>query len=109
MVDLARKPDETRQMPVIASDGMAKPSYPYGCCIRLDEECLGKLGLSGDLPAPGERVEFCATAVVTNASKQPDGSCPCVELQITAMGVPGAKEDRAGRWYGHGEPDGDEA
>ncbi len=109
MVSLARKPADTKQAAEPMLPLPSAPQYPYGCCISLDDETLERVGLDGDLPAPGELVHFCCTATVTSASKDPGTGCCRVELQITEMGVPGSPENRGERWYGdHEEPDGDE-
>jgi major coat protein len=118
MVNLARSPVEVKRetaMAVPAAKPMAA-EFPYGCCISLDDECLTKLGLDGDLPAAGEMIHFEAMAKVTCASVRDevdaDGTsrqCRRVELQITDMGMIGAEATpRADRWYKNGEPDGDE-
>jgi hypothetical protein len=122
MVNLARSPEEikieTAPMQVgVSGKAPSAPEYPYGCCISLDDECLKKMGLDGDLPEAGEMVHFEAMAKVTCASVRdevgPDGTskqCRRVELQITDMGMVGAEpQPRAKKWYGaDNEPDGDE-
>jgi len=112
MVSLARKPPEPR--PLEASPQMRPVEYPYGCCLSFDDETMAALGLNGEMPSPGDVLEFFATAVITSASKDPvTGHCR-VELQITEM-LPheeeAAYEDameesaaRRERWYpGDGE------
>ena len=122
MVDLAKTPEEVKEeikemaMPAMASPSAPKvPQYPYGLCISFDDDTLEKLKLSGDLPAAGEMIHFMATAKVTNANESErigeDGKakkCCRVELQITEIGLIGPQADRSERWYGKGEPDGDE-
>jgi len=111
MVSLARTPAEQHEMglPSMAVQSSA-PQYPYGCCICLDDELIEKLGLSGDMPAPGDYIEFTATAMVTSAHKDAStGKCR-VELQIIDMDVteqedPATEamersEARRGRFYG---------
>lgn len=129
MVSLAKTPQEIKQdaadMPVaVASNKISGPEYPYGCCISLEDETLDKLGMGGDMPAAGETIRFTATAKVTCASVRDeigsDGTtkqCKRVELQITDMDMMGSPVDdqinkseaRRKRFYGGGEPDGDEA
>jgi hypothetical protein len=121
MVNLARSPEEIKTDMVsigspVAGPKPTAPEYPCGCCISLDDECLNKMGLDGDLPEAGEMIHFEAMAKVTCASVRdevgPDGTskqCRRVELQITDMGMVGAEpQPRAKRWYGGDEPDGDE-
>ncbi len=114
MVSLARTPAQAEEaMAPIAMSEPSKPSgpqYPYGCCISFDDETLGKLGLDGEMPAPGDVIEFTCSATVTSASKDAStGSCR-VECQITDMEV-NEQEDaateameqsaaRRGRFYG---------
>ena len=88
------------------------PKYPYGLCIRLDEEVLKKLGLEGDLPCLGEMVHLCGMATVTNVSQNETESesgekikrCS-VELQITHLATESEdaenemSEQRRKRWY----------
>jgi hypothetical protein len=104
MVSLAKSPEEIRagMEPIEAMP--PAPSYPYGCCISFDDDTISKLGLDGELPAPGDVIEFYASATVTCASKDPaTGKCR-VELQITDIepdeaedSVTEAKERSAGR------------
>lgn len=115
MVSMAHTPEEAK----VEAKEMAAPSvpkYPWGLCLRLDEDSLKKLGLDGDLPQVGESMQFVAMAKVTSASihesENPDGSkrqCCNVELQITDMGVPAVdaaevqiekSEARRKRFYG---------
>lgn len=94
MVSMAHTPEEQKE----EAKEMAVPSvpkYPWGLCLRLDEDSLEKLGLAGDLPQVGESLQFIALAKVTSASmsesENPDGSkrqCCNVELQVTDMGIP---------------------
>lgn len=118
MVDLGRKssvsPNPVPQTAIALEDSSAK-QYPYGCCISLDDDTMAKLGLDGDMPAPGDVVEFAACACVTSASKDPTTGCCRVELQITDMAVievedPAEEamersEARRKRFYGANEGD----
>jgi hypothetical protein len=96
MVGMARSPEEVKaeaekfSMPSAASP--KGPVYPYGLCLRLDEECLDKLGIDGDLPSIGDMVHLIAMAEVTSARQEKirdaDGNekvCRCIELQITHL------------------------
>jgi hypothetical protein len=128
MVNLAKSPAEVKtdmaSMAMPASVG--KPSvaeYPYGCCISLDDDCLKKLGLDGDMPGVGESIHGCFIAKVTSASMNErvgeDGvaeQCCRIELQITDMGILSAdpadmameqSEARRQRFYGKPDSDGD--
>jgi hypothetical protein len=117
MVNLARSPEETKgdmpQTAVMASKPTV-PEYPYGCCISLDDECLKKMALDGDLPQAGEMIHFEAMAKVTCASVRDEvdaagnaTQCRRVELQITDMGMLSPSEQKPRKWYGDG-PSGDE-
>jgi hypothetical protein len=118
MVSLAKSPAEVKaDMPMaMPAASTSVNEYPYGCCISLDDECLKKLGLDSDMPSVGEMIHFGAIAKVTSASmhQSVDDSgtakeCRRIELQITDMGLLSAEpEPRAAKWYGQGEPDGDE-
>lgn len=132
MISMARTPAEAKKevdkydMPATVSPVASVPTYPYGLCISLDEETLGKLGMDGELPAVGEVMQFTAMAKVTSASQseheRSDGSkeqCCRIELQITDMGVPAGdaagqqiqkSQARRKRFYPEmaAEPDGDE-
>jgi hypothetical protein len=118
MVDMARDPAEVKKDQAELCDATTKikqPRFPYGLCIRLENESLKKLGLEG-LPEVGATVQFTAEARVTSASSQDvesaDGKVTqnrCVELQICRMGVPAAtagerseqeSEERQGVMYG---------
>ena len=116
MVNFARSPVEVkREMPTVATSARpSAPEYPYGCCISLDDECLKKMALDGDLPQAGEMIHFEAMAKVTCASVRDevdaDGNatqCGRVELQITDMGMVGATEQKPRNWYADG-PSGDD-
>ena len=108
LVDMAKTPAEVKEdtADVPAAESKSKAVYPYGLCIRLQEDELEKLGLDGDLPSVGEMIHICAQARVTSVSESEredsDGKkrkCCCVELQICEMGVPTA-EAPPRKWYG---------
>jgi hypothetical protein len=108
MVSMANTPAEVKKDAAMMSAPVSMPSgpkYPYGLCISLDDDCLKKLGLDGDMPAVGEVIHFTAIAKVTSASmndrETTDGGseqCCRIELQITDMGVPDPEPKR--NWYG---------
>lgn len=121
LVDMALTPPEVKEE--IAERSMPAPSpsvsaYPWGLCLRIEDETLAKLGLDGDLPDVGQMMHFVAVARVTSASqredKTGDGATKvhqCVELQITSMAVASADladmaadaaQDRRRRLYGTG-------
>lgn len=109
MVDMARTPAEVKDeiaetcAPCAPSDAKrTAPVYPYGLCVSLDEEVLGKLGIK-ELPDVGETVHFAALARVTSASEsehETEGGekqkrCR-VELQITNLALE-SEDDESGR------------
>jgi hypothetical protein len=65
-----------------------RPEYPWGLCVRLDDELLKKLGIT-DLPAVGAELMLEAKVkVVSTASNEYEGGARRnVELQITDMGI----------------------
>jgi hypothetical protein len=68
----------------VASEG---PEYPYGLCLRLDDDALEKLGLT-ELPAVGTEVMVMAKAVVKSTSayaRNGGENHRDVELQVTDM------------------------
>lgn len=108
--DMANKPSEEKEK---AEAIIAPSKYPYGLCLRLDEDVMAKLGLDPDDAEVGDTVELQAVAKITavsqNSRETEDGSkdCACVELQITDMAV-GEDDDerdekRRGRWYSEDE------
>jgi hypothetical protein len=80
-----------------------RPEYPYGLCLSLDEDALGKLGVT-DLPKVGGEVTITARACVTSVSSyenQDGGERRSVGLQITDLGIEGPeKSDAAAALYG---------
>ncbi len=63
------------------------PLYPYGLCLHLDDESLGKLGLD-KLPEVGSKMQVTAVAEVQDVGefKRHDGKTNrSVRLQITDM------------------------
>lgn len=68
------------------SDG---PRYPYGLCLRLDNDVLEKLGLTS-MPAVGSKVMIEAVCEVNSVSQHDSkdgGKNKSLSLQITDMGV----------------------
>mgnify|MGYP001558510391 CR=1 FL=1 len=128
MINMAHTPEEVKQelKENCITPGVrpSVPTYPYGLCISLDEDSIEKLGLDKRMPGIGEIMPLvCSTRVTSvsqNESEREDGSkhsCSRIELQITDMGLPLTdmaemqvvkSEQRRKRFYGAGEPDGDE-
>ncbi len=68
----------------------AEAEYPWGLQIELDEESLGKLGMSIEDVTVGDEVDVTAVAMVESLrmSQHQDGSkCENITLQITKMGI----------------------
>jgi len=66
------------------------PKYPWGLQIDLNEESLGKLGMSIEDVTVGDEVDVTAVAMVESLrmSQHQDGSkCENITLQITKMGI----------------------
>lgn len=99
LVDMAKSKEEIAE----ESDSMISPAYvttkyPYGLCLRLDQDDLEKLAmpLNADV---GDGIQIMAIARVTSVNKTElaDGKCRCsVELQITHLALEGGEaEDEA--------------
>jgi hypothetical protein len=134
MVDMAKSPEDVKKeikdyaLPTPASaDKPSVPTYPYGLCLSLTEEELGKLGIAGDFPEVGEMIHLAAMAKVTSVSESEregtDGAktrCCRIELQITHLACENEDEEEAeaentkarrGRFYAKvdGAPEREEA
>lgn len=102
MVDLARSPEDVKEdqaKMVAPSAEPTGPLYPYGMCLRMDDETLDKIGFEGDLPKSGEIVHIQALARVTSSGSNEQLTtngerkvCRYVELQITHLAA--EDEDR---------------
>lgn len=72
------------------------PDYPWGLCLNLGKDELGKLGIE-KLPEVGDEFHIygvaCVTRVSQSASKDTGEDSKSVELQVTALGV--MQEDEA--------------
>jgi hypothetical protein len=74
MVNLAKSPEQVKgeiatSVPAAADMPEPKvPVYPWGTCIKLEDDTLEKLGLDDGLPAVGETLQFLAMARVTSVS-----------------------------------------
>ena len=93
--------EEAQEMKV-GPAGQPSP-YPWGLCIRLEEEELTKLGMK-QLPGVGDEFHFVAVAKVTSvnqSAREGEESETCVALQITMMRVvmhePAAVEKAEGK------------
>lgn len=93
LVDMAMSPEEAAEeegccAPATTSGADPDaPKYPYGLSLSLNEESLGKLGLT-QMPAVGTKVRITAECTVTGTSAyqtQGGESEENVSLQITAM------------------------
>lgn len=85
---MAQKPEEKREEQAEVAAEAQRPRYPYGLCVRLDEEAIEKLGWS-DLPKVGAKCKLEAKAVVISVQNMEglQHSMMSVELQITDLGV----------------------
>jgi hypothetical protein len=92
MVDLSLTTDEQEEaMESMAPD--ARPRYPYGCCIFLDEKTLEKLDLDTDVDV-GDTIDLRAFGEVTGVHKSGD-SCR-VEIQLIRMAVENEADEEPG-------------
>lgn len=100
MIDMARSREEMEEDKAETAGAVSAkydpPKYPWGLCIRLDNDILSKLGLG--LPEVGDLIDLCATAKVTSVSSRDteNGADSCVELQITHLGLEEEEEDEEG-------------
>lgn len=104
MVDMAKTPEEVKkEAPAPLADMPPRvPVYPWGLSISLDEGCLAKLGIDGDMPSVGEMIHLCAMAKVTSVSENEMESdnggkktCRRVELQITHLATENEDDENA--------------
>lgn len=93
LVDMKLKPGEREEMYGLPKT--EREGYPYGLCIRLENQALDKLGMKS-LPKPGEKFFIEAQAMVESVhvseSKENEGD-RCVSLQIVAMGLTKSYKD----------------
>lgn len=92
MVDMAITPEERKDsMPAIAdANSENMPKYPWGLCIRFDDDVLNKLEADISDWEVGDHFELDCEVKVTSKSENDTegGKKSCVELQITAIGAP---------------------
>jgi hypothetical protein len=126
MVDMAKSPADVKKemgscMPCAPACEPKVPVYPYGLCLSLDEECLAKMDMEGEMPKVGEMIHLCAMATVTSCSQSErvdesgnKTNCCRIELQITHLATENedeesareeATEQRRGRFYGNTDGD----
>jgi hypothetical protein len=97
LVNMKLPPPEPYKPPpeTVLAEG---PKYPWGLCLRLDDDALTKLGIA-DLPDVGTEWTVVAKARVTSARAEEyageggSGSHKCLELQITDLGLEPAGDD----------------
>jgi len=106
MIDMAKSPDEVKEEtkggPPAMGAAPSAPVYPWGLCIRLEEDSLAKLGLDGEMPSVGDMIHLCAMAKVTSVSENEmeDGkggktTRRCIELQITHLATENEDQENA--------------
>ena len=103
MVNMKMSRDEAKEYTLGAEvdDG---PQYPYGLCIRLNDDSLEKLGITS-LPKVGTEMTITAKVIVKSVSAydRMNGEAEQdVELQITDMEIGAGKtqNDAAQSLYG---------
>jgi len=125
MVDMAKSPEEVKEetstsVPAMGATPSA-PVYPWGLCLRLEDDTLEKLGVDGEMPSVGDMIHLFAMAKVTSvsANEMEDGNGGkktrrCIELQITHLATESEDDEndaaiesaeqrskeRQGRFYG---------
>lgn len=120
MIDMAKSPEEVKKdVGQEAAPGwpLTTQVYPYGLCIRFDDDTLEKLGIGDEMPTVGDMIHLCAMAKVTSVSSNEVEDAQgakkvrrCVELQITHMATESEDDEndraiesqkaRQGRFYG---------
>lgn len=83
---------------------VSEQEYPYGLCIRLDEDQISKLELP-DLPKAGSGMMIVARADVRSVAitDNDDGKKRHLELQITDMSLKQEKEKQSATKVMYGE------
>jgi hypothetical protein len=107
MIDMAKTPEQVKEETApakalsLGDRAPTVPVYPWGLCIRLEDDTLAKLNLGQEMPSVGEMIHLCAMAKVTSVSENEseDGNGGkttrrCIELQITHLAV--EDEDQEG-------------
>ncbi len=91
MIDLSRSDEEKDEDMMPAMPTM--PDYPSGCCIRLTERELEKLGLDTDIDV-GDIIDLRAFGTVTAVHKA--GESCCCEIQLERMAVENEMDEEMG-------------
>lgn len=101
IVSMVQEPKEAEKPATAPS--VDQPRFPYGLCIRLDEQSIKKLGWK-DLPKAKTPVTIEAKGVVvsTRISEGAEYSSMGVEIQITHLGVDAGTQKASDTLY----PDG---
>lgn len=104
LVNMKMSSDEAKEYNTVDGGMTDAPEYPYGLCIRLDDDALEKLGMTA-LPAIGTEMMVMAKVIVKSTSaysRQGGEDHKDVELQITDLeiGAVSASKDAAGALYG---------
>lgn len=104
MVNMKMNASERKEYdsPELSSE---QSEYPYGLCIRLDDDALKKLGMT-ELPAVGTEVMVMAKAFVKSTSayaRNGEDGHRDVELQMTdiELGQVAASTNAASALYGN--------
>ena len=105
MVNMKMSATEAKEYGGEATMASDAPEYPYGLCIRLDDDALEKLGITA-LPAIGTEMMVMAKVIVKSTSaysRQGGEDHKDVELQITDLeiGQASASTDAASALYGN--------
>jgi hypothetical protein len=106
MVDMAKTPEEIKDdYPAEASIGSAPPKvpvYPWGLCLRLEDDSLKKLKID-EMPEVGDMIHLFAMAKVTSVTQNEvedsktgeKSKRTCIELQITQMATEDEDQESA--------------
>jgi len=89
MVSMKIDPKEREKRYAEMSQPSDGPAYPYGLCLRLDDEAMKKLGME-KLPTVGKQVLVYALADVVEVRESESvvgGSSQSMELQITDLAI----------------------
>jgi len=95
LVNMELDATEAKELSSPAYDAKNQPAYPYGLCLRLDNDSLEKLKL--ETPEVGDTVMVTARALVSSVSSYETivgGLNRNLELQITDLAVTPGKADR---------------
>lgn len=104
LISMKMSADEAKEYNGCEVGQSEAPEYPYGLCLRLDDDALEKLGLTV-LPAIGTEMMVMAKVVVKSTSaysRQGGEDHKDVELQVTDMelGAVSSASSAANALYG---------